>query len=145
MDKPWAYFDTSTYLKLYVKESGSDKALKIAKTNHILSSAVLSVECLFALARRQQAGEVDEKDFKTILKNVRNGLLSVDSMRVTDDVLGMAKEITLRSVARAMDAIHIASALIFKQGTGIEVTFVTSDNKQHDAALHEGLKALFVG
>ena len=65
--------------------------------------------------------------------------------RITDDVLGMAEEIAERSVARAMDAIHISSALIFKNGTGIELTFVTSDKKQYEAALHEGLKTLFVG
>ena len=145
MDKPWAYFDTSTYLKLYVKESGSDKALKAAKANHLLSSAVLSVEALSALARRRQSGDVDEKDFKIILKNIRDGFDSVETIRVTDDVLGMAEEITMRSVARAMDAIHIASALLFRNGAGIELTFVTSDKKQHEAALHEGLKTLFVG
>jgi predicted nucleic acid-binding protein len=144
MDKPWAYFDTSTYLKLYVKESGSDKALKAAKASHLLSSAVLSVECLSALARRRQAGDMDAKAFNKILKNVKAGLDSVETVRVTDDVLGMAEEITVRSVARAMDAIHISSALIFRNGTGIELTFVTSDKKQHDAAVREGLKTLFV-
>ena len=145
MDKPWAYFDTSTYLKLYVKESGSDKALKAAKASRLLSSAVLSVECLSALARRRQAGDTDERDFKKILKNVRDGFLSVETIRVTDDVLKMAEEITVRSVARAMDAIHISSALIFKNGAGVELTFVTSDKKQHETAVHEGLKTLFVG
>jgi predicted nucleic acid-binding protein len=145
MDKSWAYFDTSTYLKLYIKESGSDKAMKTAKASHLLSSAVLSVECLSALARRRQAGDMDAKDFNKVLKNVKAGLDSVETIRVTDDVLGMAEEVTVRSVARAMDAIHISSALIFRNGTGIEPTFVTSDKKQYDAAIHEGLKTLFVG
>lgn len=145
MDKPWAYLDTSTYLKLYIKESGSEKALKAAKGNHIFSSAVLSVECLSALARRRQAGDVDEKDFKKILKNIKDGLLFVETLRVTDDILRMAEDITLRSVARAMDAIHISSALLFQNSTDIKITFVTSDKKQYDAALHEGLKTVFVG
>ncbi len=145
MDRPWAYLDTSTWLKLYMKEAGSEKALKAAKEHRMLSSAVLSLECLSALARRLQAGEVGEKDFKKIVKNMKDGLSVVETVRVTDDVLNMAEEVTVRSAARAMDAIHIASALLFRNGTGIEIAFLTSDKKQYEAALHEGLKASFVG
>ncbi|MDH4163652.1 MAG: type II toxin-antitoxin system VapC family toxin [Nitrospirota bacterium] len=145
MEPTWAYFDTSTYLKLYVREQGTEKAVKTAKTHRIVSSSVLSVECLSALSRRQQAGEVDEKTFKAILKNIRQGLEAVETVRVTDDVLKQAEEITLRSVARAMDAIHLSSALLFREKTGIDLAFVTSDTKQHEAALHEGLRTVFVG
>ncbi len=144
MEKPWGYFDTSAFLKLYVKERGSSKALKTAKRHHLLSSSVLSLECRSALARRRRDGDMDEREFGKILKNLAAGLASVETVRITDEVLKRAEEVTLRSTARTLDAIHIASALLFRDTTGIDLAFVTSDKKQCEAALHEGLKTLFV-
>jgi len=145
MDKPWVYLDTSVFLKLYIKEKGSERVRKIAKENHILSSSMLMVESFSALARRRQAGDIEETAFDHVLKRLKEGMLAVETVRMTEDVLDLAGEITLRSVARTMDAVHIASARLFQDGTGISTTFITADKKQHDAALGEGLKSVYIG
>jgi predicted nucleic acid-binding protein len=80
-----------------------------------------------------------------VLTRLRESLLSVEAVRVTDEVLQIAGDIVLRTPARTMDALHIASAHVFQNGTGIVVTVVTADKKQRDAAVQEGLKVVLVG
>lgn len=144
MDKPWVYLDTSVFLKLYIKEKGSVRARKIVKENHILSSSMLMVESFSALARRRQSGDIGETAFNRILNRLKDGLLAVETIRMTEDVLDLAGEITLRSMARTMDAVHISSARLFQDGTGISTTFMTADKKQYDAAQSEGLKSVYI-
>jgi predicted nucleic acid-binding protein len=60
-------------------------------------------------------------------------------------MLDTAGEIVLRTPARTLDALHVASALLFKDSTGIDLTFVTADKKQLEAAVQEGLKTALVG
>lgn len=145
MDKPWVYLDTSVFLKLYIKEKGSERVRKIAKESHILSSAMLMVESFSALARRHQAGDIEDKAFDYVIKRLKDGILGVETLRINEDVLELAGEITLRSMARTMDAVHIASALLFQDGAGIAITFFTADKKQHAAARREGLKSVYIG
>lgn len=144
MTRQWAYFDTSTYLKLIIKEGGSEKARKKARESRVLSSAILSVECFSALSRRKREGGLAESDFQKIVKEIKESLLSLEIIGVRDDVLKKAEDVTLRSTARAMDAIHIASALAFQEGAGIEPSFVTSDKKQSEAAAQVGLRVFFI-
>jgi predicted nucleic acid-binding protein len=144
MNKPWLYLDTSAYLKLFVHESGSTRVRKIILQNNVLSSAILSLECCSAISRRRQAGEIQSKEFEKLLAEIREGLLSVEIVRVTDEVLQGAEEVALRSNVRALDAVHISSALLFQDATMIRLTFMTSDKKQHEAALRERLTTIFV-
>ncbi len=145
MDKPWVYLDTSVFLKLYIKEKGSERVRKIAKENHILSSSMLMVESFSALARRHQAGDIEDTAFDHVLKRLKDGILAVEMVRINEDVLDLAGEITLRSMARTMDAVHIASDRLFQDGAGIATTFFTADKKQHAAAMGEGLKSVYIG
>lgn len=144
MEKPWAYFDTSAFLKIYVKESGSDKARNAFKTHTVLSSAILPLECLSALTRRRQSNDFLETEFLKLQGFVRTGTRSVELVRVSDEVLAGAEAMTVRSAARALDAIHIASARLFKEATNIDLLFITSDKKQNDVALRERLTTLFI-
>jgi predicted nucleic acid-binding protein len=69
-----------------------------------------------------------------VLESVRAGLAVIEIVRVTDDILKLAEAVTLQAGARALDAIHIASALVFRDATSIEPTFMTADTKQGIAA-----------
>jgi predicted nucleic acid-binding protein len=141
----WMYIDTSTYLKLFLKEKGSDKAKKLVKENSLLSSAILMSESFSALSRRKQGKEIDDKMFDRLVNRIKKDLHYIEIVKLTDDVLKKTEEVILRSTARTLDAIHIASALLFQELTEIELTFITSDKKQEEVARHEGLKTVFVG
>lgn len=141
----WMYIDTSTYLKLFLKEKGSDKARKLSKENRFLSSVILTSECFSALSRRKQGKEIDDKTFNRLVNRIKKGLPYIEIVKLTDGVSIKTEEILLHSAVRTLDAIHIASALLFQELTGINLTFVTSDKKQEDSAKKEGLKTIFVG
>ena len=145
MKLPWVYLDTSTYLKLYVKENRSQEVRNLVRENRVLSSAILLTECFSALSRKRQVREIDDDDFHTLVSRIREGAPYIEIVKLTDEVLMRAEAVALRSIARALDAIHIASAIIFQEATKINLTFVTSDKKQQEVANHQGLKTLFVG
>ena len=145
MKLPWIYIDTSTYLKSLLKEKGSDKARKLLKGKSLLSSAILTSESFSAFSRRKQGKEMDKKTFDKLVNRVKKDLPYIEIIKLTDDVLKKTEEVALRSTARTLDAIHIVSALLFQELTGIELTFITSDKKQEEVAKDEGLKTLFVG
>lgn len=145
MKLPWIYIDTSTYLKLFQKEHGSVEAKKLVKESSLLSSVIISAECFSTFSKRKQGREIDEKTFDKLVNRVKKDLPYIEIVKVTDEVLKKTEEVALHSTARTLDAIHIASALLFQELTGIELTFVTSDKKQEEVAKDEGLKTVFVG
>jgi predicted nucleic acid-binding protein len=145
MAKPWIYADTSAFLKLFIREPGTDRMRKLAKEHRLLSSAVITVESRSALARRRRDREISDSGFERVLARLMEGMLAVEMVRMTDEVLNMADDIVLRTPDRTMDALHIASAFVFQDGSGISLTFVTADKKQHAAALQAGLSAVLVG
>ena len=145
MQLPWAYFDTSTFLKLYVQEIETGSARTQARKSRIISSALLVIECFSALSRKRQSKEIGSKGFEKIVNQIRKDASYMEIIRLTDEVLLKAETVALQSNARALDAIHIASAIIFRDSAHIDLTFITSDKKQQEAAHQQGLKTCFVG
>ncbi len=145
MNPPWIYIDTSAYLKIFLKEKGSDKVRKLVKENSLLASAILTSECFSAFSRRRQGKEINDKTFDRLVNRVKKDLPYIEIVRLTDDVLRRTEEILLQSTVRTLDAVHIASALLFQESTGIDLTFLTSDKKQAEFTHDKGLKTVFVG
>jgi predicted nucleic acid-binding protein len=144
MTSSWSYIDTSAYLQLFIKGSGSDKARKIARDCRLLSSTIIVVECFSALARKKREGELPEEVFRKALKAVKGGFRSLEIVNINDAVLKRTKDIALHSSYRSLDALHISSALLFQESTDIELTFITSDKIQRDAATNSGLRVVFI-
>ncbi len=113
MVQHWVYFDTSTYLKIFVKESGSVQARELVKKHRIIASALVSVECFSALSRKKHAGELKTREFEMLINKIRESLAHIEIIRLTDDVLAKAEQIVAGFPIRSLDALHIASALIF--------------------------------
>ena len=145
MNPPWIYIDTSAYLKIFLKEKGSDKVRKLVKENSLLASAILTSECFSAFSRRRQGKEIDDKTFDRLVNRVKKDLPYIEIVRLTDDVLRRTEELLLQSTVRTLDAVHVASALLFQESTGIDLTFVTSDKKQAEFTNDKGLNTVFVG
>lgn len=145
MNPPWIYIDTSAYLKIFLKEKGSDQVRKLVKENSLLASAILTSECFSAFSRRRQGKEIDDKTFDRLVNRVKKDLPYIEIVRLTDEVLVRTEEILLHSTVRTLDAVHIASALLFQESTGIDLTFVTSDKRQAEFTHKKGLKTVFVG
>jgi len=66
-------------------------------------------------------------------------------VQVTPRVLTMSQHIVLASTVRTLDAIHIASALLFEKTMGKPIVFISSDLRQAKSAEGQGLKTILVG
>ncbi len=144
MAQTWAYIDTSTYLKVFVKESGSAKARELIKKHRMLTSALVSVECFSALSRKKQAGELKSKEFDSLIKKIRESFDHIEIIRLTDEVLEKAGQVVVSSPVRSLDALHIASALIFQDAMQISLPFITSDHRQLETAQEHGFTTVLV-
>ncbi len=145
MNPSWIYFDTSSYIKVYVKEKGSLKARNLLKNKRIVSSIILQAECFCALSMKHHRGEIDERDLKTLINQIKGDRKHLDIINLTDDVIKKVESIALNSNTRTLDVIHIASALIFQDSLEITLPFITSDKIQYEIANVQGLETVLVG
>ena len=130
----WAYFDTSALVKRYVKEEGSPRVRVLFKRYRFLSSAITPLELVSALCRRRATGELAEKDYRAILSRMEKDRAYWELIEVSPRVLERAEELIQQAALRTLDAIHIASALMFQSASGIRVPFITGDARQYETA-----------
>lgn len=142
---PWAYVDTSTLVKRYVREEGSPRARELLKRFRVLSSALLPIETLAALRRRRSTGDLSERDFAGILADVQRDRQRWELVELTQQVLARAEELLHAESLRTLDALHIASALELERAPGEKLPFLTSDVRQRTAAQRAGLQVVWVG
>lgn len=140
----WAYFDTSVLVKRYVKEKGSGPTRRLLQRFRFLSSAVAPVEAMSAFSRRRTAGELTPQDFLAIRSRLHKDLAYWELVEVGEQVLRHAEELVQKKNVRTLDALHIASAIMFKTASGLTIPFITSDAKQRDAAQATGLTVIWV-
>ena len=140
----WAYFDTSVLVKRYIKEKGSAPTRRLLQRFRFLSSAVAPVEAISALSRRRTSGELAPQDFLAIRSRLHKDLAYWDLVEVSEHVLRHAEELVQKTDVRTLDALHIASAVMFQTASRLTIPFVTSDAKQRDAAQATGLTVIWV-
>ena len=142
----FAYFDTSALVKRYVRERGSARVVSLLRRHDVLSSAITPVEILSALCRRKRDGELSEENFAATLSRVQSERIRWELVEVGETVLSRAEEIVQGTVPmRALVAIHVASLLAFQAASSIQISFVTGDARQRDAANYLGLGVIWVG
>lgn len=140
----FAYFDTSVLLKRYVREAGSKRAAELLRRYRFLSSAIVSLEALSAFSRRKAAGELSERGFEAILSRMRLDRDHWELVEPSAAVLNRSEEMIDKAKVRTLDALHIASALVFQDLSGLRVPFVTADERQRDGAQLVGLQVTWV-
>jgi len=142
----FAYFDTSALVKRYVRERGSAQVGSLLRRHELLSSAITPVEVLSALSRRKRNGDLSAEDLSALLSRVQSDRLRWELVEVGGTVLSRAEEIVQRTVpVRALDAVHVASLMAFQAASSIQISFVTGDARQRDAANYLGLDVIWVG
>lgn len=142
----FAYFDTSALIKRYVRERGSARVVSLSRRYDLLSSAITPVEVKSALCRRRRNRELSEADFAATLSRIQSERIRWELVEVGEVVLSRAEEIIQGTVPmRALDAVHVASLTTFQAAAGIRIPFVTSDDRQRDAAMVLGLDVIWIG
>lgn len=144
MPAGWAYFDTSALVKRYVREAGSRGVRELLRRYRFLSCAIVPLEALSAFSRRKAAGELSERSFSAIVSRMRIDREHWELVEISDAVLSRAEEVIQKAEVRTLDALHIASALAFRELAGLRVPFITADERQRDAAQRMGLEVTWI-
>ena len=141
------FLDTSALAKLYVREVGTEKMLKLAARPDEPNLVILSlsrVELCAALQRRVRSRELSKEDASTALAAFNEHLGSVYIVQhVTEALIDKALELIGRHGLRAYDSIQLAACLTLPvpESEG-RATFTCSDTRLVAAAKEEGWPVL---
>jgi len=140
------YLDTSALVKLYVREPGTDRLLRIAGAGvHTLAVLALTrVEVRAAVRRRERMGDLpSEVARKLIDKLEAHFARRYLTQPLTEAVLEEAVGLIDRYPLRAYDALQLAGCLKFRSASVPEVPcFVCADHELLAAAEKERLSVL---
>ena len=142
--RQWAYFDTSVLVKRYVQEAGSSAVRRLLQRFRFLSSSIMPVEAMSALSQRRVSGDLTPRDFLAIRSRLRKDRDYWELVEAGESVLLQAEELVQKANVRTLDAIHLASAMIFKSESRLTIPFITGDTKQRDAAHLMGFTVIWV-
>jgi predicted nucleic acid-binding protein len=139
-----ACFDTSVLVKRYVEEAGSRVARDLLRRFRPVCSAIIQVEVASAISRRERAGEISAKAARTTLNRLGEDRARWELIDVEAPVLARAEQLVREVRVATLDAIHIASALVFIGSLRRDVPFVTADANQRAAAERANLEVVWV-
>jgi len=128
-------FDTSALAKRYAAEPGRERVLRLcAQADELLVAAHCKVEVASALLRRRREGVLAEADFDRAWDAAERDLADMTRVPLDEQVERFAVAVMAHAPLRAMDALHVGSALAARVDL-----FVTADRRQAQAARGMGL------
>jgi len=134
------YLDTSSLVKLYVREDGSDEVKALLDEARVAAtSQVAYAEARAAFARKHRQGDFTDERYHTVITNLQQDWGDYFALDVSWPVSRLAGELAERHGLKGFDAIHLASALTLKTRLGSMITFSSSDHRLEDAARSESL------
>ncbi|MGC2109363.1 MAG: type II toxin-antitoxin system VapC family toxin [Candidatus Korobacteraceae bacterium] len=141
------YLETSALVKLYVRESGTERLLSLAERSSESRFAILAlaqVELRSAIRRRERNGDIPASIAAQLLevfnRHVEGRFIT---QMVTDFVLDIASRLVDGYALRAFDAVQLAGYLALRSSSGDDVpVFVCSDQELLAAAVQEGVPIL---
>ncbi len=134
------YLDTSAWVKLYVRETGS-KELRacIIKAAVMATSAVAYPEARAAFARLKAQGTSTEAKHQQRLAQLHLDWGNMLRIELVPSVVRTDGDLAEVYGLRGFDSIHLASALWLKEKTGTAFCFAVFDQRLRAAADRAGL------
>jgi len=136
------YVDTSALIKNYVRETGSDQVVELLSQHPFIGTTALTqAEMASAMAKASRLGWVDEVDISSAWQDFLSHWPAFIRLPLSTGIVERAAGLCWRHGLRAYDAVHLASALVWKDVGGAEVVFACFDQALSKAARLEGLPA----
>ncbi len=133
-----AYLDTSVVLR-HVLEG--DKSIQQALMHeNLVTSELLWLECCRVLERHRLIGNIDDQNLVLARQRCRKVYDGLGRIHVTSSVLARAAQ-SFPTVLGTLDAIHLASAIIWTQKKEQELIVYSFDKQLNTCALALGFEA----
>ena len=134
-----AYLDSSVLLRLVL---GQRNALKEWRTiEQGVASALVEVECLRTLDRLRLAERLGDDQIALRREAVYRMLDAMEVVEITRPVLARAAQ-PLPTTLGTLDAIHLATALLWQERSGANLVVATHDQALAIAARASGLQVV---
>lgn len=125
------YVDSSVLLRIVTK---ADDALPGWRTlTDASSSVLLQLECLRTIDRMKMTGEIKPGEVPRTYAALHEVMSTIELLKVGDDVLERASG-QFGLPLKTLDAIHLVTAVTWRERINEEVTFVTHDKPLAAAA-----------
>jgi predicted nucleic acid-binding protein len=132
--------DSSTLAKRYIHESGSASVSSILQQTTELGLSILCVpEVVSAMNRRRREGLISANQYAQIKAALALDVADTTILDITPLVVEESIRLLEGNVLRAMDALHVACALVWQADL-----FVSADQRQVNAAQNAGLTTQLV-
>ena len=129
------FFDASAFAKRYIEETGSQLVDEICLNAEEISLSVICVpEIISAMNRRLREKRLTRNAYLSIKRHLLDDVRDAVIVNLIPEVIVTSTELLETAKLRAMDALHVACALVW----GADL-FVSSDKRQLIAAKKAGL------
>ena len=127
------YFDTSAFLKRYVEEKGSTYVSRMLEDGvPVILATVTYTEMLMALRKKKSEQALSPADYSAAVQDITSDWVEMNVLPIDDgfhgEVRRIADELRHDRHLKALDAIHLASALVVRQKY-TDMIFMTSDRQ----------------
>ncbi len=112
-----------------------------SRVDHFVSSALLSVECLRTIHRLRVLEPLADDEFARRIEAIEKALLNVELVAVSAIVLDRASG-AFSFPLKTLDAIHLATAVLWREREDPDVRFATHDKQLGLAARTSGFTIL---
>ena len=136
-----AYLDSSVILRIVLGQRGRLKRWKEIKEG--VASALVEVECMRTLDRLRLSGAVDDRVLAGRREAIYRLLEEIEIVEPTRPVLSRASQPSPTPLG-TLDAIHLTTALLWREWTSADLEFATHDAALGLAARSSGLRVVGV-
>jgi len=123
------YLDASALVKVYCYEEGTEAIVNLLRSEvSFYSSIVVYSEVLFTLRRKMKNKDIGKNEFLRQTERFKSHFQTlINCIQISDDILNILENKVLKHSMRALDAIHLASALLVRENIDEDCIFVCSD------------------
>ena len=134
-----AYVDSSVLLRLILQQKGALDQWETVERG--VASALVEVECLRTLDRLRIGGLLEESELVQLRETVFRMTASLEVVEVSAPVLSRASQ-PLPTALGTLDAIHLVTALMWRDELQTDLVMATHDQALAQAARASGLQAI---
>lgn len=129
------YLDTSSLVKLFVREEGSDDVRSLLADASLAATSVIAyTEARSAFARRRREGALEEAERARIRAAFDRDWTSIVALDVTQAIARDAADLAEAHGLRAFDGLHLASYRSVVDGATDQVVRFSSFDRRLSAA-----------
>ena len=136
-----AYCDSSVLVRFILEQA--DALAELTACDQLVTSVVTQVECLRAIENARLRGELSDDELAGLRRAAYARLSGIERVEASPSILGQAER-SFGVVLKTLDAIHVATAIVWRERRAPDLVFATHDRQQARAATALGFDVLGV-